>query len=107
MRGVLVLLLLSGCATDVWRDFYNEERTERLTASERALVRDIQACRYFDSEYPYDADRRAFLDRRMAQTCPRIAERRAAVLRGKGASADTVRVVEQAWCDEDACGEGE
>jgi hypothetical protein len=70
-----MILATSACATGPWRDFYGDERSATVPADVRSFVIDAQWCAHFSGEEPYDAERAAFLKKRIDAMCPGLDQR--------------------------------
>lgn len=104
--GLTVAALVGGAAqaSPAWRDFYDDVRHERVTPEVRRFVIRAQGCGHWGGEYPYDAERLAQINAaaRLLR-CARLDRDRRALLRRYRDQPRVIRLLEQAYCDEDRC----
>jgi hypothetical protein len=99
MMWVLILLAMSGRTATPAADNFGQPFPAFVPADIRLFVIDAQACTHFRGE-PYDdqhKDRKAFLDKMVAKTCPSLDRRKAGLERRYRRSARIERVISEAW----------
>ena len=74
------VVVLGGCATGPWTDFYNDPHPASIPGDIRKLVIDTQSCGHFSGEEPYDAERAAFLKKNIDALCNGIEKRHSKLL---------------------------
>ena len=101
MMWTLFALALASVSAPPATDNFGEPFSAFVPADVRLFVIDAQACAHFSGE-PYDdqdQDRKAFLDKMIAKTCPRLNQRKASLQRRYKRSARIKNVISEAWRD--------
>ena len=99
MIGMLIGLALAGGSPPPATDNFGEPFPAFVPADVRLFVIDAQACTHFSGE-PYDdqdKDRKAFLEKMIAKTCPRLDQRKASLQRRYKRSVKIRKVISSAW----------
>ena len=99
MIGVGLVLLAAAASAPPATDNFGEPFPAFVPGDVRLFVIDAQACTHFSGE-PYDEsdkDRKAFLDKMMARTCPNLDQRKARLKKRYRRSAKIRKVVAEAW----------
>ena len=97
MKWLVIAMLYGSSASPPARDNFGEAFPKWVPTDVRRFVIDAQACAHFSGEYPYDAERKAFLDKMIRETCTGLDERKAELDRRYGGSAEIRRMIAQAW----------
>jgi hypothetical protein len=99
MIHIGLALLLAGASAPPATDNFGEPFPAFVPGDVRLFVIDAQACTHFGGE-PYgpdDKERKAFLDKMMAKTCPNLDQRKARLDKRYRRSANIRKVIAEAW----------
>lgn len=99
MIWMLAALALAGETAPPASDNFGEPFPAFVPTDVRLFVIDAQACTHFSGE-PYDdqdKDRKDFLDKMIAKTCPALDRRKAALERRYGRSPNIRKIIAEAW----------
>lgn len=80
-----------------WNDANGDPQYPGATYRVRLFVHAAQACLHFAGEEPYDAERAAFLNAMMDESCAGLKERYTAILADPMTDARSRELVEKAW----------
>ena len=98
--NLLVAMLLASSASVPATDNFGARFPTWLPADVREFVIRGQACGHFSSEYPYDADRKAFLDKMIWETCTGLVKRQGLLQRRYRHSTKIKKAIADAWGEE-------
>ncbi len=94
---VISAAMLYGCTVGAWTDFYGDPRSASIPPDVRKFVTNAQACRHFSGEDPYDAERAAFLAKRIKKTCNGLPEMRERLLKRHQGHNEALNVISETW----------
>jgi hypothetical protein len=97
MKWIVLLLAVGGCATTPATDNFGKPFSELVPKDVRAFVIDVQACGHFSGEEPYDAARRAFLEKMIKKTCTDLEARRATLTSRYSSSPAILTEISMVW----------
>jgi hypothetical protein len=80
-----------------WTDNYGEARSATIPKKVRKFVIAAQACAHFSGEEPYDGERRAFLEKMIAENCTAIDKRREKLLAKYRGNGEVERLIAEVW----------
>jgi hypothetical protein len=90
---ILIALALAAAASTPATDNFGTPFQPWVPTDVRNFIIDAQACSHFSGEFGYDAERKAFLDRMIAETCTGLDKRKAALSRRYSRSARTKQLL--------------
>lgn len=99
MMWKFVLFAWAAGAATPTTDFYGDRFAVWVPSDVRAFVTKAQTCNHFAGEEGYDADRRAFLNKMMAKSCPKLDKRKAELARRYRRSFKIRKVILEAWSE--------
>jgi hypothetical protein len=97
MKSIALALACASCASVPATDNFGKPFPAWVPNDVRAFVADAQACTHFSGEEPYDAERRAFLDRMIQKTCSDLDVQKAELRHRYARSGDIQSLILEAW----------
>ncbi len=92
-----VFVLLSGCVSGPWKDFYNEPHSNSIPSDVRKFVIAAQGCAHFSGEEGYDAQRAAFLKKNMDKLCTGLEAKHDALRKQYAGNSEITGLIAQTW----------
>jgi hypothetical protein len=93
----IVCILLSGCVSSNWKDFYGDPQSSSIPSEVRRFVTNMQGCTHFSGEDAYDKKRAAFLKKSIDAMCPGLEAKHDYLLKHYAGNKEITDLIAQAW----------